>query len=116
MTPSGVRVGYATWRQLKTLRAGRSAALAGRVVWVTTSNARYATNGVHPGASLAKAKGLLRGAKKVASGRNDWYLIRSRASTLLIEVRGGVVREVGVASNLLTGSRRSTLSLVAALA
>jgi hypothetical protein len=48
-------------------------------------------------------------------GRNRWYLAPAGAVSVLVEVRGGVVQEIGVASNRLTRKRAARQSLVRVL-
>jgi hypothetical protein len=50
----------------------------------------------------------VRRARRLRLGRNTWYLARGRTSRLAFKVRGGRVREVGIADRRLTASRRGT--------
>ena len=50
----------------------------------------------------------LRGHRRERVGRNVWYLTRGRRARLLFKVRGGRVREVGIASKRLTRRARAT--------
>lgn len=59
LTPYGVRVGFASPKLLSTLPARERRLLAGRVVWASTDNARYAIGRVRAGATLAAAEQTL---------------------------------------------------------
>src|SRR5436305_8381886 len=87
LAPSGVHVGYG-WPALGHKK------LMGRVVWITTANPRFSAAGLAPGTALTKAKRTLAHAKRFGS----WYLLAGKAATTLVKVKGGRVREVGVAS------------------
>jgi hypothetical protein len=104
LTPSGVHVGYA-WPALGHKK------LTGRVVWITTANPHYSAAGLSPGTTLAKAKRTLTHAERFGS----WYLLPGKAATTLVKVKGGVVREVGIASVQLTKSKLAEKRLVRGL-
>jgi hypothetical protein len=99
LTPIGLQVGY----------------VRGRVAWIATGNASYAIHGIRAGAALIDAAERVKLGKAMSLGRNRWYLAPAGAVTVLVEVRGGVVQEIGVASNRLTRTRAARQSLVRVL-
>jgi hypothetical protein len=113
LTPQGVRVGYGSPKLLKTLPAGERAKFAGRVVWASTSNARYAVNGIRAGAALALAKEQLPHGYQFRLGLNDWYLARAAGVTAVLKVRHGLIEEIGLADQQLTGSHDADRELMA---
>jgi hypothetical protein len=102
LTPIGIRVGYASPKLLSTLPAGER----GRVVWVSTSNPRYAVDGVRPGGLLKAASLRLHIGKVLPIGRNDWYLAPAGSVTAVLKVRHSVVEEIGIAEQALTHTRK----------
>jgi hypothetical protein len=84
----GIRAGYAS----------------GRVVLELTSNQLYSIGGVHAGAALATVPRGLRAGARYAVGRNTWYLTRAGAASIVLEVAGGSVAEIGYADTRLTSS------------
>ncbi len=104
LTPFGVRVGY-----------GPRGTLRARVAWILTGNAAYALDGIRVGASLAVADARLKLGRGLAAGANRWYAAPAGAATLLLEVRGGVVQEIGLAARSLTRTRAAQRALLRAL-
>jgi hypothetical protein len=102
LTPIGVRVGYGSPKLLAILSAPERKALLGRVVWTSTSNPFYSIGGVRPGESIVTAAAALHTLPVLHIGRNDWYLAVEKSSTAVLKVRGGVVEEIGIATNELT--------------
>jgi hypothetical protein len=112
LTPVGVRVGYASPKLLRSVPRGRRAALAGRVVWVSTANPYYTLRGVTPGAALAAARRRVKLGRPFHLGANTWYLVADGSSTGVLKVRRGVVQEVGVAVKRITRSRRADIAFL----
>jgi isoquinoline 1-oxidoreductase alpha subunit len=102
LTPSGVRVGYATPRLLKTLPAHERRRFEGRVVWASTSNPFYALSEVRPGATVHAARKHLKLSGPFDIGRNHWYLAPHGASTAVLKTSHGNVEEIGIADKALT--------------
>ena len=102
VAPTGVRVGYPSPSVLDTLTSEQRKNLVGQVIWATTANARYGVGSIRPGVKAATAKRALRAARLISTGRVTWYFLAQRPATVLVEIRGGVVLEVGVASKQLT--------------
>jgi hypothetical protein len=106
LTPSGVRVGYATTKLLASLSARQRRQLRGRVTWITTANPFFTVEAIHAGARLARGSAVLRHAVGFTVAGRHWYFVRKRRATLFLVVHDGVVQEVGIVSNLLTRSKR----------
>jgi hypothetical protein len=107
LTPIGVRVGYASPELLRTVPRGRRKALRGAVVWISTANTFYVLAGVRIGDSLTAARKHLRLGKPLRRGANYWYLARHGSSTGVLEVRYGIVVQVGIADKNISRSRRA---------
>jgi hypothetical protein len=103
-----IRIGYPPRRLLRSLARGYRRRVSGRAVLVLTSSTSYALRGVRPGSSFAS---LRRRVRRLAGpyrvGANRWYLAPGASSRLVFKVRGGRVREVGIASLRLTRGRRA---------
>ena len=106
-TPIGVRVGYASPKLLRTLPASERRGLRGHVIWASTSNAHYAFNGVRVGSTLSSARRRLGGGNLFHVGLNHWFFAREGSITLVLKVRRGTVRELGIANHSLTRGRRA---------
>ncbi len=96
---SALSVGYASPKLLAGVGRGERRKLRGRVVWVTTTNSHYSAAGLHPGALVARSERALSRGKLFRIGAVRWYVLPGRAATILVEVRGGAVREVGIAQS-----------------
>jgi hypothetical protein len=105
LTPIGVRVGYASPKLTRTLPRRLRRQVAGKVVWISTSNPFYSLSRVRPGESLAIAATKLRLEPPFHIGPNYWYLSRSKTVTAVLKVRHGVVEELGIGDNALTTTR-----------
>ena len=79
---------------------------------VLTNSPRYRTSGVGVGTRAAALRRRLRTGSAIRIGSNRWYMRRGPKSTRVFKVRGGRVREVGVASRTLTRGRRATRRLL----
>ncbi len=97
LTPIGVRVGYGSPKLPRVYR--------GRVVWISTSSAFYAVDGVRVGATVAAAGKRLKLGKVFVIGRNDWYLARVGSVEAVLKVRGGIVEEIGICERALMKTR-----------
>jgi len=112
LSPSGVRVGYASPKLLRTLPLHDRRRLHGRVVWISTANPYYSLRGIRPGSRLAVATRRLHLGKGFHVGANWWYFGPNRQSTALLKVRHGYVEEIGIAIKALTQGRRSQLRFI----
>jgi hypothetical protein len=84
-------------------RAVRVGYRRGRAVLVLSSSRRHRAFGLRPGSRARKLRGR---ARRIRIGPNTWYLRRVRGATLVFKVRGGRVRELGLASSRSTRGRR----------
>jgi hypothetical protein len=75
------------------------------VIWISTSSAYYAINGVRPGATITAAAKKLKLGKVFRIGLNDWYLAPAGSVTAVLKVRDNIVQEVGIANKQLTQGR-----------
>jgi DNA-binding beta-propeller fold protein YncE len=105
LTPRGIRVWYASPKALAILPASKRKALAGRVIWISTSSASYAVNGIRSGATIAAAARKLNLGKVFHVGLNDWYLAPAGSATAILKARHGIVEEIGIADKQLTQGR-----------
>jgi hypothetical protein len=112
LTPVGIRVGYASPALLRTLSGGLRRRLRGRVVWVSTSNRRYAVGPVRAGASLKAARRALQTSIGFPVGRNTWFFARRGRISALLKVRHGQVQEIGIVPGVLARNRRAQRVLV----
>jgi hypothetical protein len=116
LTPFGVRVGYASAALLKALHREDRKRFVGRVIWALTASAFYAVRGVRPGAGVTAAAAALELGAPFQIGPNDWYLAPSGASTAILEVRDGIVEQVGIADHQFTKGRHAQLTLLKSFA
>jgi hypothetical protein len=106
-TPAGTRVGFASTGELDALPRSQRAHYAGRVVLISTANARYAIHGIRPGATVTAAARALKLSKVFVIGLNDWYLATDGSVTAVFKARHGVVEEIGIADRALTDGNRT---------
>jgi hypothetical protein len=116
LTPVGVLVGYPPAGLLSALPAGQRGRLAGRVIWISTSNGYYSILRVSPGTSLAAAGRFVKLIGPFEVGSNVWYLAQDGTYVVVLIVRGGVVEQVGIADWSLAGGRAGELALIKGLA
>ncbi|HEX8074000.1 MAG TPA: CocE/NonD family hydrolase [Thermoleophilaceae bacterium] len=97
-----IRVGYRL--------PGKRVRVQSRALVAVASSRRIRAAGLRAGSALRK--GRVRSAWRLSLGRDTWYVRRTRRATLVFRVRGGRVREVGVAARGLTRSRRASRALL----
>ena len=112
LSPEGIRVGYASPRLLRVLGTALRAGLSGRIVWLSTSNRRYAAHGIRAGAAERSALRRLPHGTLLRVGRNDWYLAPADGATATLKIRDHVVQEVGIASLAATATRSDRRAFV----
>ena len=105
LSPTGIRVGYASPKLLATLSPRQQRQFKGLVVWASTSSRYYTLNGIQPGASVKVARRHLKLGASFHIGLNYWYLVPEGNTTAIFKVRGGIVEEVGIASERITTTR-----------
>jgi hypothetical protein len=111
---AGITAGYAYARLVASLPRAERRRLMGRIVVLLTANRRYVLRGVRPG---VKARSLrrLRPGRPLRFGANTWYVVGNGASRGIVQVRGGIVQEVGIAVPSLTRTRASARRLIATI-
>jgi hypothetical protein len=107
LTPIGIRVGYPSPKILEVLPARERSKYAGRVIWISTSSAHYALDGIRPGASVAAATKKLKLGKAFVIGINDWYFAPAGSATAIFKARDGLIEEIGIADKELTKGRNT---------
>ncbi len=105
LTPRGVRVGCASPKEIASLPQADRARYAGRVIWISTSSAHYAIDGVRVGATVQAAAEHLRLEPVFVVGLDDWYLAPVHGARGILKVRHGIVEELGIADAALTLTR-----------
>ena len=108
------RVGYPLRGLLRRVSSRVRRRVRGRAILALTSSRVYSARGVRAGSSARLMRRRHRRLQRIRIGRNLWYLKRSRQATLLFKVRGGRVRELGLAERRLTGSRRARVRFLKA--
>lgn len=101
-TPVGVRVGYASPKELRGASKATRRALADKVIWVSSSSTHYVVDGVRSGAKLAVAKRKLHLGKGYRVGRNVWYFGHVGNRRLLVKAPHKTAEEIGIANASLT--------------
>jgi hypothetical protein len=107
-----IRAGYPSPGLLRSLSAASRRRLSGRAVLLLATNRRYALRGVRFGTPLSVARQRLGLGRPLQIGVNSWYLVPGRAATGVLRVRGGQVREVGLADRRLTATRAAARRLL----
>jgi hypothetical protein len=111
LTPRGVRVGIASPKLVKTLPKSERA-LAGHVIWASTSSFYYSVHGVRCGGTVAAAGKVLKLTGPFHIGKNFWYLAPNGASTAVFKVRAGVIEEIGIADKQLTKGHKAQVAFL----
>jgi hypothetical protein len=108
---SGIRVGYASHKLL-----GRALAhhptLTGRIVLALTANPYYTIDGIRPGSTLNAAAHHLHLGPAIHTGHNDWYIITGPTSNGVLKVRHGIIKEIGIATEILTSTASAQKDLL----
>jgi alpha-glucosidase (family GH31 glycosyl hydrolase) len=100
-----VRVAYPSRRELRGLSRSERRRVRGESIFVLTTSRSLRIRGVRRGMgrrAMLRRVGRQRG---VRVGRNVWYFRKGRNSRHIFKVRGGRVREMGIADARLTESR-----------
>jgi hypothetical protein len=109
LSPTGIRVGYASPRVRRLLPRSAWRRVRGDVVLALTANPRYAIRGVRPGVRMSrKLDRRLHAGRGITIGRNTWYLFTNGASRGVLRVQHGRVLEIGIANKRLTRSRHAS--------
>ncbi len=105
LTPTGIRIGIASPKLLGSLPKATRSRYSGRVIWISTSSASYALDGIRPGATVTAAATKLKLEPRFVIGLNDWYLAPNGGVTAIFKARHGVIEEIGIADAALTKTR-----------
>jgi hypothetical protein len=101
-----IRVGYPGARILRSVGRGHRRRVSGRAVLILSSSRHYRIKGITRGSLPRALRARFRRTRSFRIGANRWYLARGRAARLVFKVRGGRVREVGIADFALTRGRQ----------
>jgi hypothetical protein len=112
LSESGIRVGYASPKLLRSLSRSERARVGGKAVLVLTANHDYSLRGVRPGAKLSAVARTLHVGKGYKVGLNTWYLAPNGSSRGVLKVRHNQVQEIGIADKRLTSTRASARHLL----
>jgi hypothetical protein len=108
-----VRAGFPTRKLRRQLGRRRSRRVRGRAVLILTNSRRFSFRRVRVGSRLRTLRRRLRGEQRVHRGfRSRWYTVRRRKAMIVFRVKGGRVREIGIASKRLARSRRGAKRLI----
>jgi hypothetical protein len=107
-----LRVGYPSPRQERDLSASQNRRFRGRAVLILTSGRPTSIARVRRGTSVRTLRGRVGPLRAVRVGANVWFTRRARRATQVFKVRGGRVREVGLAARRLTETRAETRRLL----
>ncbi|MGI9095456.1 MAG: hypothetical protein ACR2F4_07785, partial [Thermoleophilaceae bacterium] len=105
---SALRVGYTAPKDLKSLSRSQRRRLRGRASLVLTSSARTKLRGVNVGITRTELLQRIGKGRGVRVGRDVWFVRRGTRARQVFRVRGGRLREVGLADLRLTRSRALT--------
>jgi X-Pro dipeptidyl-peptidase C-terminal non-catalytic domain len=105
---SGIRVGYASPKLLRSLPRHDRTRVKGRAILALTANRHYALRGVRPGAKLTAVAKRLHVGAGFKIGLNTWYLESNGPSRGVLKVRHNQIQEIGIADKRLTVSRASS--------
>jgi 6-phosphogluconolactonase (cycloisomerase 2 family) len=108
----GIRAGYPSAQLLGFTPPATRTAIRGRIVLALTSNRYYQLDGIRPGATQRAASAALNTGAVMHVGLNDWYMAAHGSATAVVKVRGGTVREIGIASVTLTRTHSAQLRFI----
>lgn len=102
---SGNRAIYASPKLLKSLKRGQRRTTRGRIVVALTANEHYRVGKFVVGAKVAKLRKQLRHKRAFSIGSNKWYVFASGPTEIVLQVRHGVVTQIGIANRALARTR-----------
>lgn len=109
---SVIRAGYPSVKLLGSLSPAVRARLRGRVILLLTANHHYTLDGVRLRQRIVAAARRLKLEAPFHIGLNTWYLARGRLATGVLEVRHGVIQEIGIANPALTSKRADAIQFL----
>lgn len=107
-----VRAGYPSRKLLAPLRRDVADRLEGRVAIALTDNPFYGLRGVHPGTTLDAARRLVHLPAPLTGASSSWFFVSLAHASGVIQVRDGVVLQVGLADARLTRTRKAQRRLI----
>jgi hypothetical protein len=99
------RIGYPSPKLTRFLAPAMRRRLRGRAVLILTTSTHYSLRGLRPGARVRALGAAVAKRRRFKVGANVWHVAAGRRSALLFKVRGGRIREVGVADGRLMRGR-----------
>jgi uncharacterized protein len=105
LSTSGIRVGYASPKLLRSLRRRERGQFKGKAILLLTANRHYTVHGVRLGSKLSSVRRRLHLGKGFKVGLNWWYLGPNGPSRSILKVRHNRIEEVGIANKQLTATR-----------
>jgi hypothetical protein len=109
-------VGYGSSKLLAALRARDRRRYRSKVVWISTTSAKYALVGIRPGTKVTAATRKLKLGRAVRLGRDRWYLAPRGSATAVLGTRAGKVTTIGIALPQLARGRTARRALLTAVA
>jgi hypothetical protein len=100
-----IEAGYPSTKLLRTVAKSKRKGLSGRIAIALTPNTFYALDGVRPGMALSAVPKKLHLGKVIRIGSNSWYIVPGTASRGVLRVTGGIIQEVGIATEAFTNTR-----------
>jgi hypothetical protein len=108
-------VGYPRAPLLHGLTRRQRRRLRGHVVLILTSSPSYRLRGVRVDERERRAARRLRFRHPYRHGHDRWYLFRAHGVRYVVIVRRGIIRQIGIASPLLTRTRPAARRFVRTL-
>jgi hypothetical protein len=87
----------------------------GKVAAVLSTSRHYSLKGARVGTRLARVRRRLKAGRGIKSGKSTWYLVPDGKRRGLFQVRGGVIRGVGLATRAATAKRSRARRLLRTL-
>jgi hypothetical protein len=110
---AGIRVGYPSRRELRSLKPPTRRRVSGRAVIILAANPHYALGRLRAGETLRAARRAARLGRGYRVGRNVWYLLAAHGRARgVLRTRGGRLQELGLADSGLTADRRAAARLL----
>jgi hypothetical protein len=118
LTPAGLTVGYSSSKVLATLPArDRARYRTTKVVWISTTSAKYTLAGVRPGRKLTAAtRRRLKLGKAVTIEHDRWYLAPHGSVTAILGTHAGSVTTIAIALPQLAHTHTAQRALLRAIA
>ena len=101
----GIQIEYAQTRQAARPGTDTPARLVRQTALAMTDNPHYSALGLHPGMRVGPLRRRPRLRNPLRFAGDQWYIVPGRAADMVLEVRGGIVQAVGVASRSMTQTR-----------